>query len=838
MDAYWRANRESLRSRCLLSDDRPELGSWLFAKQDASGSTVVGCKACHLAGSTSEYGTVNLRRPRQLHVKRLAAHQGTWAHKRAVGALLGNEDEIETAFQETAAPPSADFRRVWDERCKAGACSSEKDQKMLYCIYEALCMRDRAMILTASSMASHSDGRAKRLSIRFAINGEALHPHRGVLGHTDYIKHKSAGEDATTAIGLAYNEVVEDFCTFGRHAPHDAKVQSFQEDVYAQIKTIHELFDSDAEQSMVLCSMDLAGALLPRDRRSEAYYPNNKLLIKDPTHAARRTLERPWKSDVALEEVLSVLTLKQNSIMKRIKYSDIFKSVFAKAVSKSEVNGIDTSSGVIKNVSSADHRFDSVVNPMTMLVLFFPALLFTAIWIATHRSGEPEARDAAAALEFMSGPVGELRLVLFAMLTDAMTALLGFVRFWDTEKYDAADISGEIGILVNTLYLLFVERKCLTWPKSYTRIMLNHLERSKSAVIQTAPMAIGGHAGKTQTIDKALQHMCSLLAMVTRSLEAEFPSWSILRSFSVLKLPNTDLCSAHLDGLQRFANVFNLRFEELRRDVLLGLPLAHRMLANNPQMSTIDVWRQVLKELGGHRPALTAFLIRHGAYSGCTTSGVEHVHSCHDMLWPLRGRRNLSTSQENVEVTVVMDKPELEADILETIDVAREVWRIQYRHHRVRIASRRDKGIARGDKPSSLSTWRKARVASMRDHGKASKLSVQDVRARAEAIGGEIHSAKKEKEIAFNTAKRKVHLLEDLAAGVLLPGDITLEDQTQARQLVEHQQHLKRSRSAFVCSPFRIFAQSKTSRTLYLARTSSIRNRPIAFYHQFCPIQI
>ena len=88
---------------------------------------------------------------------------------------------------------------------------------------------------------------------------------------------------------------MEDFCTFGRHAPHDAKVQSFQEDVYAQIKTIHEVFDSDAEQTMVLCGMDLAGALLPRDRRSEAYYPNNKLLIKDPTHAARRTLERPWR---------------------------------------------------------------------------------------------------------------------------------------------------------------------------------------------------------------------------------------------------------------------------------------------------------------------------------------------------------------------------------------------------------------------------------------------------------------------------------------------------------------------------------------------------------------
>ena len=105
----------------------------------------------------------------------------------------------------------------------------------------------------------------------------------------------------------------------------------------------------------------------------------------------------------------------------------------------------------------------------------------------------------------------------------------------------------------------------------------------------------------------------------------------------------------------------------------------------------------------------------------------------------------MSTSQENVEVKVVMDKPELEADILETIDVAREVWRIQYGHHRVRIASRRDKGIARGDKPSSLSTWRKARAASMRDHGKASKLSVQDVRARAEAIGGAVQSAKEER---------------------------------------------------------------------------------------------
>ena len=111
------------------------------------------------------------------------------------------------------------------------------------------------------------------------------------------------------------------------------------------------------------------------------------------------------------------------------------------------------------------------------------------------------------------------------------------------------------------------------------------------------------------------------------------------------------------------------------------------------------------------------------------------------------------------------------------------------------------------------------------------------MRARAEAIGGEIHSAKKEKEIAFNTAKRKVHLLEDLAAGVLLPGDITLEDQTQARQLVEHQQHLKRSRSAFVCSPFRIFVFG-IDRLPFITNSApfkSRRDQPTKYYQCITP---
>ena len=71
-------------------------------------------------------------------------------------------------------------------------------------------------------------------------------------------------------------------------------------------------------------------------------------------------------------------------------------------------------------------------------------------------------------------------------------------------------------------------------------------------------------------------------------------------------------------------------------------------------LTTHDAWRHVWEEAGGNskQPELTQLLVRQGAYSGCTTSGVEHVHGKHDWLFTSR-RGRLMTARELDEIKIV-----------------------------------------------------------------------------------------------------------------------------------------------------------------------------------------
>ncbi len=462
--AWWKNRGEAAREAHVLHKGDPELGSWLFARVHDGTGFALGCKACHLARRKTEFGEIQLASVRQVKNERLRKHEDSLEHQQAVATLVGDslqQGDVDDAIASRAAPPARAFREVWDARCKPGRTPDIpgiggrfKVKRMMYCLYEAIVMNDRELIRQAECMATHSDGRAKRLSIRFAVNGPSLLPHRGHLGHVDYVEHKRSGAESATAIGRAYDGVIRNFCTFGKHAP-DSDNEVFDEALYDHMRRIHEVFDSDAERCMINCGLDLAGALLPRDQRGQAYFYNNKVLVKDPTHAARRVLERPWKAHPALHEVVCTLTTERHSIMKRIKNSDIFKATFAAFVVLVPDAPFDTANAGIQNLSSADHRFDSVVFPMTRGVLLFDALVATALHISTHRPYEEEGRDANGFLTYISGEAGEFRLILYAMLADGMAAIIVFVRYWDTEAHDIAAISEQIGILANTLDWLF-----------------------------------------------------------------------------------------------------------------------------------------------------------------------------------------------------------------------------------------------------------------------------------------------------------------------------------------------------------------------------------------------
>ena len=87
-----------------------------------------------------------------------------------------------------------------------------------------------------------------------------------------------------------------------------------------------------------------------------------------------------------------------------------------------------------------------------------------------------------------------------------------------------------------------------------------------------------------------------------------------------------------------------------------------------------DAWKSTWKAMGSPL-ALRDALIRRICLSGCTTSGVEHIHAWHDWLWPQR-RRRLSDDRENDEIQISNGKNS--ADQESMIQVAQQIWRILF----------------------------------------------------------------------------------------------------------------------------------------------------------------
>eukprot|EP00959_Pyramimonas_sp_CCMP1952_P302019 6319933-Pyramimonas_sp.AAC.1 len=103
--------------------------------------------------------------------------------------------------------------------------------------------------------------------------------------------------------------------------------------------------------------------------------------------------------------------------------------------------------------------------PLVRATLLFDAAVSTATFIALTRAGKDEGKDALAALEYMDGQPGEFRLIIFGMMADGFSEVMRFIRWWDNEGYDPAEISVRIASLVTTLDWLFAKKNCVQFEK-------------------------------------------------------------------------------------------------------------------------------------------------------------------------------------------------------------------------------------------------------------------------------------------------------------------------------------------------------------------------------------
>ena len=130
-------------------------------------------------------------------------------------------------------------------------------------------------------------------------------------------------------------------------------------------------------------------------------------------------------------------------------------------------------------MSSALHRFNSVLEPCSKAVLLWPALIGAAFKIMIGRRGKEEGDDACAFLEYISGDDGLHRCVRLAMFTDMVSISSGLLIFFDEETWDAARVRQQIHKYAYLLQWAFVRGDIVHATHSFTFVMLAHLKKHK-----------------------------------------------------------------------------------------------------------------------------------------------------------------------------------------------------------------------------------------------------------------------------------------------------------------------------------------------------------------------
>ena len=257
-------------------------------------------------------------------------------------------------------------------------------------------------------------------------------------------------------------------------------------------------------------------------------------------------------------------------------------------------------------------------------VLTFNAVVQTAMDIATARHGMEEGCDATDFLRLVEGEEGAQRCLLTAMMCDCGQHTLQLLRFFDSEGSDASEITAQLLDFIHVVDLLFVQKRVHTISGSCTQVMMVSLGTVRALVINGAPSTIGFPNGPTRKIiESCYAVMNAWVVMASSVLNAEYPSWDLIQSFSIFntKAFPRDCATAH--HLERLARRFRIRLSPLSEQYFYAKTLAVQFGGG----SNWDVWRGAVQKQPGKMRELGVIIAHYGCFNGSTTSGVEHGHS-------------------------------------------------------------------------------------------------------------------------------------------------------------------------------------------------------------------
>ena len=259
------------------------------------------------------------------------------------------------------------------------------------------------------------------------------------------------------------------------------------------------------------------------------------------------------------------------------------------------------------------------------------ALISVAVWLTTHRKGQHVAELAQDYLENLTNE----SLLSLAVMADCADETMQFIRFLDTEEHDMSQVQLQVQTMLSRLHYLVIEQHVK--DSGYTDHMVQQLRRPRGFLVRGRPKTVGGlpEGSESPILARILQRMSAWVHLATQTVKAEFPSFELLSSFLLFDIQAPDSSEWQLSkrkACERLAKACRVSHQGLLDEVLTLEPVATQLqIASNGKMTSFDAWRTAVQRTQARKGMAERFpvsnlmpvLVRHGAFSGATTSGVE-----------------------------------------------------------------------------------------------------------------------------------------------------------------------------------------------------------------------
>ena len=616
--AYYRSTCSTYSTLFPLGDG----SSWVQGRLVGNQIFVMGCSVCEKAGAVTPFGRFRICTRSAISRHVLDKHQKSKTHAEA------RSSDNRSAL---GAPSSEAFRRVLDNPGVVNPdVGSKKQSVMRWCLAEAKLDMERAFVQNAHTTLLAQDAAKGGLLVRVSVSDSHLVNSRFIVGYANLEGTDSFAIKATTEKAIdrwatpRFNVPVWGTTRLPDRQPTamNAVVKS---KLCASIRGIATDAASDEFRAMRLASGASESVFI-----DSALFPNVVLHAKDPTHASGRFL-KVWQHDPFLNGVFDLLVWGPDSMAKLIENSEDISRRFAIRVKMQESSDMDGRR--IKNMKFVKPRFNSAQAPLARAILFFDALVGTAVELSAVRSGDDPARTSQLFLATMN----EERLIQAAMMADAGDEAIQLTRLFDAgDSCQLASMPADLHNFVETVNYLFVRQPAGCLKSGYTAYALELLQRPRVVFVGRGPKTIGGPGKVTlPLVGRCLARMAGWARLSIQCMNYEYPDWHLLLSFSAFDLASrirdrathgfgddfSDKC------FQRLAAAFGGDVAELRAQHADHVAFASAHFTKHEKDGFATAWAASVKRPRGMRLDEGAIMRKsvHAlqAWDGFTSSEIE-----------------------------------------------------------------------------------------------------------------------------------------------------------------------------------------------------------------------